>query len=211
VRNTRRRGVPFARAGCDVGNVGVANTVLENNVSLIFRGGPTTSTGATAVGATSINVLNRGGFAIGQTITIDLDANAETAVIATITAGSGNLGTLNLTAPLTKAHASGSSVYGPNATDPTGDMTKVFGQGSPEWNEGADSQKAPAGTARRAKAQADFVGIAIHCGNTRRASVSATPTRRPTRSRTRRAATPASRVCSERSTSIRQSTRARRA
>ncbi len=44
-------------------------------------------------------------------------------------------------------------------------MTRVFGEGSPEWNEGFDSQVSPAGTARRNKAQTDFVGLAIHCGN----------------------------------------------
>jgi hypothetical protein len=42
-------------------------------------------------------------------------------------------------------------------------MTKVFGEGSPEWQEGRDSQIAPSGTAARAKAQTDFVGIAVHC------------------------------------------------
>jgi hypothetical protein len=56
------------------------------------------------------------------------------------------------------------TVYGPTATDPTGDMTKVFGEGSPEWQEGRDSQKANPNTAERAKALTDFVGIAIHCG-----------------------------------------------
>jgi hypothetical protein len=40
------------------------------------------------------------------------------------------------------------------STNATGDMTKVFGTGSPEWNEAkANSQLA----------QTDFVGIAIHC------------------------------------------------
>jgi len=40
------------------------------------------------------------------------------------------------------------------ATTATGDLTQVFGQGSPEWNEGvADPQQA----------LTDFVGIAIHC------------------------------------------------
>ena len=163
VRNAPAPWVPFARAGCDFGSVGAANTVLENNTAQVFRGGPTVSTAATIVGATSINVANRGGFAVGQTITIDQDANAETAVIASGT-GSG-AGTLNLTAGLGKAHASGVTVYGPHATDPTGDMTRVFGEGSPEWNEGFDSQVSPAGTARRNKAQTDFVGIAVHCGN----------------------------------------------
>src|SRR5579884_1171977 len=38
------------------------------------------------------------------------------------------------------------------STNATGDMTRVFGTGSPEWNESAS-----------AKAQTDFVGIAIHC------------------------------------------------
>jgi hypothetical protein len=45
-----------------------------------------------------------------------------------------------------------------------GDMSEVFGTGSPEWNEAAASNAAPSGTAARAKALTDFVGIAIHCG-----------------------------------------------
>jgi hypothetical protein len=45
------------------------------------------------------------------------------------------------------------------STAPSGDMTRVFGVGSPEWNEANDP-------ATRAKAQADFVGIAIHCAQT---------------------------------------------
>jgi len=46
-----------------------------------------------------------------------------------------------------------------------GDMTQVFGAGSPEWIEANTSSAAPSGTAARAKAQTDFVGIAIHCAN----------------------------------------------
>ena len=42
-------------------------------------------------------------------------------------------------------------------------MTKVFGQGSPEWNEALAANAAPAGTAARNIAQTDFVGLAIHC------------------------------------------------
>jgi hypothetical protein len=49
-------------------------------------------------------------------------------------------------------------------TGPNGDMTKVFGSGSPEWLEAQTSNAAPAGTKERALAQTDFVGIAIHCG-----------------------------------------------
>ena len=93
-KNTPAPWVPWARAGCDVGNVSTANSVLENNNSVIFKTGSTTEF----------------------------------------------------------------------ATDPTGDMTKVFGEGSPEWNDGKASQLAPFGTAARAKALTDYVGIAIHCG-----------------------------------------------
>jgi len=50
-------------------------------------------------------------------------------------------------------------------TGPNGDMTKVFGSGSPEWNEAQTSAAAPAGTAARDLAQTDFVGLAIHCGS----------------------------------------------
>jgi hypothetical protein len=42
------------------------------------------------------------------------------------------------------------------STSATGDITKVFGQGSPEWIEAA---------ANAQQGQTDFVGIAIHCGN----------------------------------------------
>ena len=72
-KNTPAPWVPWAKAGCDVGNVSTANAVLENNNSIIFKTGSTTE----------------------------------------------------------------------YATDPTGDMTKVFGEGSPEWNDGRDSQLAP--------------------------------------------------------------------
>src|SRR5207302_6388726 len=41
-------------------------------------------------------------------------------------------------------------------TGPNGDMTKVFGTGSPEWNEAR---------ANPSLAQTDFVGIAVHCAN----------------------------------------------
>jgi hypothetical protein len=48
-------------------------------------------------------------------------------------------------------------------TGPNGDMTKVFGSGSAEWNEAMASNSAPPGTAARNLAQTDFVGMAIHC------------------------------------------------
>ncbi len=46
-------------------------------------------------------------------------------------------------------------------TGPFGDITKVFGEGSPEWNEANNPGTTPAAKAR---AQTDFVGLAIHCG-----------------------------------------------
>jgi hypothetical protein len=49
---------------------------------------------------------------------------------------------------------------------PAGDMTKVFGAGSPEWLEAQTSNAAPPGTALRTLAQTDFVGMAIHCAKT---------------------------------------------
>ena len=48
-------------------------------------------------------------------------------------------------------------------TGPFGDMSQAFGTGSPEWNEAFASNAAPSGTAARAKALTDFVGIGIHC------------------------------------------------
>ena len=51
-------------------------------------------------------------------------------------------------------------------TSATGDITKVFGVGSPQWNE-ADAARllanTPANAPAKAKPQADFVGLAIHC------------------------------------------------
>ena len=63
------------------------------------------------------------------------------------------------------AVASANMVLENTSTGPNGDMTKVFGQGSAEWNEALASNAAPAGTAARALAQTDFVGIDVHCGS----------------------------------------------
>jgi hypothetical protein len=162
-KNTPAPWVPWARAGCDVGNVSTANAVLENNNSIVFKAGPTILAAAAPAGATNIKVGSVSGFTAGMPITVDTGANAESATITTVgTAGAGGTG-INLAAPLANAHASGVSVYGPTATDPSGDMTKVFGEGSPEWNAGRDSQIAPSGTAARAKALTDYVGITVHC------------------------------------------------
>jgi hypothetical protein len=155
--------VPYTQAGCDFGATALANVVLENNTAIAFRAGPTTLAAAATAGATNIKVASVTGFTAGMPITIDIGSNAETATIQTVgTSGTAGTG-ITLTAPLTKSHASGVTMYGPTATDPTGDMTKVFGEGSAEWLEGRDSQIAPAGSAARNLAQTDFVGLAVHC------------------------------------------------
>jgi hypothetical protein len=49
------------------------------------------------------------------------------------------------------------------STTQFGDMTTVFGSGSPDWTAAKNASTAP--TAKeRAKPQADYVGFAIHCG-----------------------------------------------
>jgi len=155
--------VPYTRAGCDVGNVSTANAVLENNNAIVFGAGPTVTAAAVSAGDTNVKVASVGGFQVGMQATIDTGANAETRIILTVgTPGAGGTG-ITFTTPLANPHASGVPFYGPTATDPTGDMTKVFGEGSPEWQEGRDSQIAPSGSAARAKAQTDFVGITVHC------------------------------------------------
>ena len=163
-KNTPAPWVPWARAGCDVGNVSTANAVLENNNSIVFRSPATSLAAAAAVGDTNVKVASVTGLAAGQNVVLERGtASAELATIASVgTAGTAGTG-VTLTAPLTKAHVSGGAftVY---ATDPTGDMTKVFGEGSPEWIEGRNAQISPGGTAAAAKALTDFVGIAIHCG-----------------------------------------------
>src|SRR5215467_11268098 len=66
--------------------------------------------------------------------------------------------------PYTRAGCDFGSAGGPanivlenTATGPSGDMTKVFGAGSAEWNEAVLSNAAPAGSAARNLAQTDFV------------------------------------------------------
>src|SRR4029453_6786702 len=130
-----------------------------------FGAGPTVTAAAASPGDTNVKVASVSGFTVGMHVTIDTGANAESKVIQTVgTPGAGGTG-ITLTTALANAHANGVPFYGPTATDPTGDMTKGFGEGSPEWQEGRDSQIAPFATAARAKALTDFVGITVHCGD----------------------------------------------
>src|SRR5499425_136881 len=73
--------------------------------------------------------------------------------------------------PYTRAGCDFGSAGGPanivlenTGTRPNGDMTKVFGVNSAEWNEAVASNAAPPNTAARNLAQTDFIGFAIHCG-----------------------------------------------
>ncbi|MGZ4442309.1 MAG: hypothetical protein ACXVXC_04045 [Nocardioidaceae bacterium] len=61
--------------------------------------------------------------------------------------------------------ATANTVLENTGTGPSGDMTKVFGTGSSQWNEALASSQAPSGSAARAKAQTDFVGFAVHCAS----------------------------------------------
>jgi hypothetical protein len=60
--------------------------------------------------------------------------------------------------------ATANTVLENTSTTPTGDITKVFGNPSPQQAEADASFHATANTAARAKAQTDFVGLAVHCG-----------------------------------------------
>ncbi|MHB8399243.1 MAG: hypothetical protein ACYDCI_09975, partial [Candidatus Limnocylindrales bacterium] len=59
--------------------------------------------------------------------------------------------------------ATANTVLENTGTGPNGDITKVFGNPSSQYNEALASNAAGFGTAARAKAQTDFVGFAIHC------------------------------------------------
>jgi hypothetical protein len=61
------------------------------------------------------------------------------------------------------AVATANTVLENTGTGASGDITKVFGAGTPQFTEAQQSAAAPAGSAARAKAQTDFVGFAIHC------------------------------------------------
>ena len=159
-KNTPAPWVTYTRAGCDVGNVSVANTVLENAIAGAFKAGPTDLYYSSKVGDMKIDLYSNAGFNVGDTIIIDQGANQETAKIASF---SGYY--TNLTATLTKAHAAGVEVWEP-AADPvnhTGDLTTIFGASSPEWLEGVNSQEAPYASAAMNLATTDFVGITVHC------------------------------------------------
>jgi hypothetical protein len=151
--------VTYTHAGCNVGGVSAANIELENSTAIRV----TSLSAAAAAGATNVKVGNDAGMVAGQQLHVDDNgASPETVTITSVgTTGAGGTG-ITFTPALTSAHAQGARVWSANMA---GDMTKVFGVGSPEWNEARDSQLAPTGSnsAPGTLALTDFVGIAIHC------------------------------------------------
>jgi hypothetical protein len=143
----------YTQAGCNVGGVSAANIELENNTAIRT----TTLSAAAAAGDTNVKVGSTSIFTVGQPAFL---GSEQVTVTAVGTAGASGTG-LTFTPPLASAHPQGAPVG--DGTDASGDMTRVFGAGSPEWNEAKTSQLALSGTAQRALAQTDFVGIAIHC------------------------------------------------
>jgi hypothetical protein len=163
-KNTPAPWVTYTRAGCDVGDVSMANTVLENANAAKFAAGPTDLTAPAPAQSTVLSVFSTRGFTVGEQVTLDQDANQETATIASVDFQNRKL---NLAAPLQHDHAAGVQVWAPPVTpDPTGDLTNAFGAGTAPWQEGVDSQQAPFGSARANKSTTDFVGIAVHCAQT---------------------------------------------
>ncbi|HTC85718.1 MAG TPA: hypothetical protein VK656_03390 [Candidatus Acidoferrum sp.] len=73
------------------------------------------------------------------------------------------------------AVATANTVLENTGTGPSGDITKVFGNPSPQATEAMASAAAASGTAARAKAQTDFVGYAIHCSQGSSTCVSGQP------------------------------------
>src|SRR5512132_2582674 len=84
-KNTPAPWVPWARAGCDVGNVSTANAVLENNTAITFRNSPpaTSLKVAAAPGATTVTVNKVAGLAAGDKVVLERStANNELETIA---------------------------------------------------------------------------------------------------------------------------------
>ena len=182
-RNAPAPWVPYTRAGCDVGNVGVANTVLENNTAIVLRTAARTRWPAdAAIGATNIKVDERD-RPRGGPDDRDRDRARRERELATIAAVGTAGASRHRCHPDAPARQGTPAAGSPSttATDPTGDMTKVFGAGSPEWNEGRDSQIAPPDTAARS-ARADRLRRHRHPLRRRRRHLHRQPaTRSPTR------------------------------
>ena len=84
-------------------------------IATVGTAGGTTTAAETSAGATAIPVASAFGFAAGQTVTIDGGPSQESAVIVGVTGGRGGA-SITVSAPLTRAHASGVSISGSGIT-----------------------------------------------------------------------------------------------
>jgi non-reducing end alpha-L-arabinofuranosidase len=97
-------------------------------IATVGTPGASTVGAAVAAGATVIPVASAIGFSDGQTVTIDIGANGETAVIASIRRFGG--ATLTVRDPLNRAHAEGAPISGTGITLTTA-LTREHPSGTP--------------------------------------------------------------------------------
>ena len=174
--------------------------------------GPPPLAAASAVGATNIKVANRPTFAAGQTIKIDAGrTSSRPRSRRSAPSARGHAGTVTLTAPLTKAHASGGHALRADRDRPDrrhdeglrGRLAGVErGQGLADRAAGTAARALGADRLRRHRDPLRRRAAAICTANSERKDRRAAG-REP-------AATPATRRSSARSTSTRRSTAARR-
>jgi non-reducing end alpha-L-arabinofuranosidase len=105
-------------------------------IATVGTAGATTSSAATAVGATAIPVASTIGFSAGQAITVGSGPNAEMATVVSIgrsfvfgPGGPRRGGTLNLAAPLNQEHAANAPVTGTGITL-TAPLTRAHDSGT---------------------------------------------------------------------------------
>ena len=108
--------------------IGSGADVQNAVIATVGTAGATTTNASTSAGATVLPVASAFGFSTGQSITIDDGANSETATVASTNNRGG--GSITLSAPLTRAHASGAQVSGSGITlnDP---LTMAHTTGTP--------------------------------------------------------------------------------
>ena len=104
----------------------------DANIATVGTAGATTVRNATDVGATVLPAGNVTGFRKGEAITIDSGVNAETAVVASIRGFGG--GTISVTAPLARAHATGVQISGSGITL-TNALTRTHASGAQITND----------------------------------------------------------------------------
>ncbi len=213
-RNAPAPWVPYTRAGCDVGNVGVANTVLENNTAVVLRTPANTLAADAAIGATHISVTTGAtdpGLVAGQTIVF-----ASGTATSELVHDRGRRCVRPVDAHRCHAHGSAGQGTPERLTGRRGcdrsDRRHDHGVRRRLARVGRRPQLADRAVRhRRPCAGPDRLRRDRHPLRRRRRDLHRRPrTRNRTRCPTSRAATRASRACSGRSTSTRPSTAARR-